>query len=180
MELQGFGALDRRLALYQAELRGKAERARLVDIGKLAADDIARAVATTPARHGSLSDRSMSRWHARGREPFALTGHYEVDGSTVAIDPAAEGPGWRKGAGPIRVLESGREAYQQGDRRKAGTRTLKRTGERVDKFRTVNRATGATRGKGTWTRAAEQFKAHAGAKYVRLFEHDWHRIARGG
>lgn len=100
----------------------------------------------------TLSDRSMSGWHAKGRPPFALTGHASVskDGSSVEIVPAAEGGvNWRKGAGPMRVLTDGRAAYKTGDRRRTGTRVNK-VGERVAKTRKIKGTVGATRGKGTW------------------------------
>lgn len=181
MDLASFGQLDRRLALYHAELSGKAAQARLVEVAKVAAADITAAVQATPAKDGSLADASMSHWHRRGERPFSLSGHYEISGDNVVeIGPAAEGAHWRRGAGPMRILESGRPAYKAGDRRSAGRYISKRTGEVTEKTRKVKRATGEMAGKGTWSDAERRFKAHASTTYVRAFERDWNRIARGG
>jgi hypothetical protein len=124
-----------------------------------------RAVAATPARRGSLSDRSMSHWHAKGSEPFKLTGKAVAskDGRRVVVRPAAETVTWSKGLGPMRALTDGRAAYAAGDRRQSGTYTSKKTGLTTAKTRKVKRATGATRGKGTWTNAeAAMVKATPG------------------
>ena len=112
---------------------------------------VERAIAATPAKDGSLADRSMSGWHGKGQPSFRLSGKADAskDGRTVQVAPAAEGAQWRKGAGQMRVLEDGRSSYAKGDRRKSGTRTNK-SGERVDKTRKLRQNVGATRGKGTW------------------------------
>ena len=91
----------------------------------------------------------MSHW--RRGAPVPITGTAKVLGpTTVEILPQ------RRAAGPMRVLESGRQAYAAGDRRISGTYTSKKTGERRTKTRKVKHATGATEGKNTWTHAVER------------------------
>lgn len=100
------------------------------------------------AVQNDLGDMSMSGWQ-RGK-PFDITSAYEFPvARTVEIAPA------RRNRGPMRVLEDGRQAYNAGDRRKSGTRTRKKDGVTVDKYRRVKRNVGATKGKGTWSDATE-------------------------
>ena len=69
-----FAEMERLVAQMGADVVGSANKARLQEVGKWGTKCVERAVETTPAEHGSLADRSMSGWHAKGREPFALTG----------------------------------------------------------------------------------------------------------
>lgn len=176
-----FGEMEAHVAAIQAKVAGPAARGRMKDVGGWGVRCIEKAVAATPAKDGDLGDRSMSGWHGKGQQPFKLTGHIEVkpDARVVEVAPAAEGSGWRKGAGPMRVLEAGRSAYTQGDRRKSGTYVSKKTGERRDKTRKVRQNMGATEGKGTWTNAAEAFRSEASARYVSAMNQDIARVLGG-
>jgi len=122
---------------------GSAKRTILDAIGEAGQDEVA------PAVRGDIGDTSMSGWsHLK---PVQITGRYRVlDDDSVVIMPTPQS------AGPMTVLDRGREAYAAGARRKSGTRTVKATSERVDKFRTVKRRVGATRGKGTWQDAIKR------------------------
>lgn len=101
------------------------------------------------AVQNDLGDMSMSGWR-RGK-PFDVESRYDIEEAarTVEISPQ------RKAKGPMRVLEDGRQAYSAGARRKSGTRTRKKDGAVIEKYRTVSRNMGATKGKQTWTDATE-------------------------
>ena len=105
---------------------------------------------------GSIGDLSMSGW-PRNR-PMLITGHAEVRGEQIEVRPATDGAGWRRGLGPMRVLESGRSAYSEGDRRFSGFYVSKKTGLVREKSRRVKRDVRSTKGKGTWTSALVKLK----------------------
>lgn len=111
------------------------------------------------AVRADIGDQSMSGWR-RGK-PVTIDGRYDVKGDLLVVTPQ------RMAAGPMRVLESGRSAYAAGDTRRTGTRTRKRTGEKVATTRRVGRAVGATRGKGTWGDAEQLLEQDAPAAVER-------------
>lgn len=120
------GALARRLDRLANDLSGKALQDMLHAVGKAAKDDVAHAV------RGDLGDLSMSNWR-RGR-PIQIAARYELVGdSGIEVLPA------KRAAGPVRVLESGRQAGESRARRGRSSRRVS-----------------ATAGKGTWTAATER------------------------
>lgn len=119
------------------EIGGEGQRRMLETLGRLAKDDVSAAVA------GSLGDHSMSHWW-RGR-PVQIGGKYTVRADTVEITP---GPG----AAQMRVLEDGRQGGGSHDLVLVGR--VRKNGTRRGRSR--GRASGATRGKGTWTHAVER------------------------
>ena len=146
-----------------AEFDGRAFNDRLKAVGKELEPLVERAVAN------DIGDHSMSGWR-RGK-PFEITGHSEPATTVptgIFVSPALKGANWRKGHGPMRVLQDGRKAYNAGDRRRTGTRTKKKTGEVVDKFRRVKRVVGATQGKNTWDDAVALMSKGIGERVDRL------------
>ncbi len=129
------------------------------------------------AVRGDIGDTSMSGWTRRskrnpGAEPFSLTGRYEIEGTSVSVRPANNRGAWRKGLGPMRVLESGRASYEAGDKRSGGFGKVRKDGTRKEKFRTVNRRVGGHGGKGTWSDAVALMTAH----YGQLAEDAWRKL----
>lgn len=139
-----FEQFGRKLATLDARLLSPEGRKRIaLAVGKDAQGDIKDAV------RGDLGDTSMSGWR-RGSPIDASATRVTANGDgSVTVSPAG------KSAGPMRVLESGRQAYTAGDSRTAGFRTRKRDGARVQKNRRVKRNVGATKGKGTWSDAEQ-------------------------
>ena len=143
-----FQALIRKSQVMQDELNGTAARKRLESIGKKATKIADSAV---PA---DIGDQSLSNWWRAGKfeGPIGIVTESKMIGDTeVEVAPK------RKTRGPWRLLEEGRQATRTDDKgrmfRIAGKRVVKKTGERVDKKRKVNRRSGASRGWGTWTDA---------------------------
>lgn len=153
--------LHKRIDKFGDELNGKAARDRLARVGRVLVKDVEDAVRETPADRGSLGDRSMSGWTRRS--PIKIGARATVHGAKdVLITPG-------RGAGPLRVLESGREAHGVGEGL-LRFRQTKTKGIRVSR-RIVGaksgRAIGATKGKGTWTKASREMARH-GASRMRL------------
>jgi hypothetical protein len=138
-----------------AELDGTAFNKRLAKVGK---DDLVPIVEKS-IRRDAGGDLAMSGWRTKKGDQLQLTAHSEPAASVptgIFISPAIQGANWRKGHGPMRVLQDGRKSYVAGDRRRKGHRVKKKTGEVVDTFRKVKRNIGATRGKGTWSDAVAE------------------------
>lgn len=174
MDLASFGQLDRRLALYHAELTGRASQARASRVGVLSRSDINQAV------RADLGDQSMSGW--RRGNPHEIAGT-----SRVVSDHEVEMLPARRAGGPMRVLESGRNQGNAGGFAGPGINT--RTGStsrtqsgavRKVRSRAGKRWNGTTQPKHTWTEATERLAREMPKRYVREFERDWNRIARGG
>jgi len=123
-------------------MSGQAGKQRLERVARQTKTDVDEAV------RGDLGDLSMSGWSRK--KPYDIRGRYDIiSDHEFEVNPD------RKARGPMRVLESGRQAYQMGDTRSGGFRTRKKDGARVEKRRKVKRATGATKGKGTWSDATK-------------------------
>lgn len=163
----GFADLNKRLMLVERELSGEAARRRLAAVGQASKPDIVEAV------RGDLGDLSMSGW--RRQKPIEITGRYEVTGDgTMEMAPA------KRARGPMRVLESGRQASSVGERRQSGSYKSKRTGAVTARYRTTKRNTGATQGKGTWTDATNLLERRMPARWERAWVKDIGRHLRGG
>lgn len=148
------------------ELAGVNARERLKRVGQQTVPDVEIAVQRTPAKAGSLADLSMSGWRKRGGDPLQLSGAFEVlSDNELEMRPGLRNGNWRQGAGPMRVLESGRKTYQAGTRRAAGSYVSRKTGEVRTKTRRVKRNTGATEGKGTWSDAEQMMAAEMAARW---------------
>ena len=140
--------LHKRIDGLYAEFDGRAFKDRLQKVGKQLEPLVEHAVT------GSIGDTSMSGW--THKKPAELTGHSELSTTVdtgIFVAPAVKAGLWHRGLGPMRVLQDGRKQYRAGDRRAAGTRVKKKTGEVVTKYRKVKRNVAATKGKGTWTAA---------------------------
>lgn len=140
--------LHKRIDGLAAEFDGRAFKDRLAKVGKQLEPLVENAVVN------SIGDTSMSGW--THKKPAELTGRSELSTTVetgIFVAPALKGGAWRRGLGPMRVLQDGRKAYNAGDRRASGTRVKKKTGEVVTKYRKVKRKVSATKGKGTWTAA---------------------------
>lgn len=161
--MNDFDRVARRIDGLQAELDGRAMNDRLKMVGKELEPLVERAI------RGDIADTSMSGW--THKKPAELTGRSELSTTVkngIFVAPAIKGGAWRRGLGPMRVLQDGRKAYNAGDRRRSGTRTKKKTGEVVDKFRRVKRTVGATQGKNTWDEAVQLMSKDIGARVDRI------------
>lgn len=173
MVLASFGALDRRLAAYQAELSGKAVTARLERVGVASRADIDDAV------RAELGDQSMSGWRRSVAIPIVATS-LVVSDHEVAMQPE------RRAAGPMRVLEDGRNQGNAGgfagpgvNRATGVTARTKSGAVRKVRSRASRRWNGTTDPKHTWADAVGPLAVEMPKRYVREFERDWIRIARG-
>lgn len=141
---EGFGTVIARLDRLANEMEGTAHVARMRRVGEQVAPEILAAVKRTPAEHGTLSDGGMSGWG----DNAAIDGEYRIlSDHEVVIQPKGNAKG------RLRVLESGRNTYQAGDRRASGRYISKKTGEVRVKTRKVKQAVGGHGGKGTWSDA---------------------------
>ena len=136
-----FANLDRKMDLFTKEITGRAGQARVVAVAKQVAPLVDQAVRRTPAGQGSLADGSMSGW--RRSKPIVIVGKVKVSGVEVAIEPNAKGP--------MRVLESGRQASVQGPLITSGGKSGVRKVSRARR----KRSSVASEGKGTWTAATD-------------------------
>jgi len=167
MTTQGFGAFAKKIERVTDELNGSAAKARLNKVALQTKPDVAEAV------RGDLGDLSMSGWR-RGK-PFDITGRYDIKSDTeFEITPQ------RKGYGPMRVLEQGRQAYSAGDKRRKGTYKSKKTGLVTERFRAVKRKGGATQGKGTWSDAVGLMQDRVPARIAKQFHKDLSKILGKG
>lgn len=167
MAAQGFGDLYKKTVRIADELNGEAARKRLTKVAMETKSDVAEAV------KGDLGDTSMSGWR-RGK-PFDVLGRYEIKSDTeFEITPQ------RKGYGPMRVLEQGRQAYSAGDKRRKGSYKSKKTGLVTERFRAVKRNVGATRGKGTWSDAVGLMQDRVPNRIAKQFHKDLSKILGKG
>ena len=118
-----------------------------------AVDAAAQDIAVRAASADLGGDASFSGW--RRNKPIPLAVHTEKwkGGAGVIILPT------RQTAGLWTVAESGRKAYARGERRQSGTRTRKKDGVVVAKYRKVGRNLGATSGKSTASDAVGMFRS---------------------
>jgi hypothetical protein len=167
MTTQGFGAFAKKIERVTDELNGSAAKARLEKVALQTKADVGEAV------RGDLGDLSMSGWR-RGK-PFDITGRYKIK-SDIEFEITPQD----KGYGPMRVLEQGRQAYSAGDKRRKGTYKSKKTGLVTERFRTVKRNVGATRGKGTWSDAVGLMQDRVPARIAKQFHKDLSKILGKG
>lgn len=167
MTAQSFGAFASKIERVVNELNGSAAESRLTKVALQTKPDVADAV------RGDLGDTSMSGWR-RGK-PFDILGRYEIKSDTeFEITPQ------RKGYGPMRVLEQGRQAYSAGDKRRKGTYKSKKTGLVTERFRAVKRGVGGTQGKGTWSDAVGLMKYRVPKRVAKQFQQDLSKILGKG
>jgi hypothetical protein len=167
MTAQTFGAFAKKIERIADELNGSAAESRLTKVALQTKPDVADAV------KGDLGDTSMSGWR-RGK-PFDVLGRYEIKSdSEFEITPQ------RKGYGPMRVLEQGRQAYSAGDKRRKGTYKSKKTGLVTERFRAVKRNVGATQGKGTWSDAVGLMQDRVPNRIAKQFHKDLSKILGKG
>lgn len=167
MTAQTFGALAKKIEHVTDELDGPTARKRLTRAALQTKPDVADAV------EGDLGDTSMSGWR-RGK-PFDVLGRYEIKSdSEFEITPQ------RKGYGPMRVLEQGRQAYSAGDKRRKGSYKSKKTGLVTERFGAVKRNVGATRGKGTWSDAVGLMQDRVPNRIAKQFNKDLSKILGKG
>jgi hypothetical protein len=167
MTAQTFGVFAKKIERVADELNGEAARERLTRVAVKTKPDVAEAV------KGDLGDTSMSGWR-RGK-PFDIGGRYEIKSDTeFEITPQ------RKGYGPMRVLEQGRQAYSAGDKRRKGSYKSKKTGLVTERFRAVKRNVGATQGKGTWSDAVGLMQDRVPNRIAKQFHKDLSKILGKG
>jgi len=168
MTTQGFGAFAKKIERVTDELNGSAAKARLNKVALQTKPDVAEAV------RGDLhGEQSFKNWRRNNR--FEITGRYDIKSDTeFEITPQ------RKGYGPMRVLEQGRQAYSAGDKRRKGTYKSKKTGLVTERFRAVKRNVGATQGKGTWSDAVGLMQDRVPARIAKQFRKDLSKILGKG
>lgn len=105
------------------------------------------------AVRGDIGDLSMSGWWKTGRNggPVLLTARTGVEGESIVTRPGTEGQSWRRGLGPMRVLEDGRKATLI-DTSGKKPKMYRMNGARQ---RRVKRVSTATTGKQTWSDAMQ-------------------------
>lgn len=176
--MPGDGArIARRCNMMAAELTGEAQRKRLEQVGRKLAPEVAKAVASTPSKSGTLADLTMS---AHGH-PSMRTGWHkiDIDGEARVGDNRLTVAPNRKALGPMRVLSDGRNAYGAGDKRVSGVRLSKRTNDYALKYRKVKGNVGATQPKGTWRRAKDALADKAPVAYAAEVTKSTARIWKG-
>jgi len=114
-----------------------------------AVQDVAKADVEAAVR-GDIGDITMSGWPRS--QPMPISAHMQVEGEAIVVRPGTTGAGWRKGMGPMRVLQEGRRATLI-DTSGRKPKMYRMNGE---KRRRVKKASVATRGKGTWSHAMER------------------------
>lgn len=146
-----FARLQKKIDGLVRELDGPAHEQRLKRVGKLLEPYVGQAV-----RQDGIGDQSMSGWPRKN--PIVIQGRSALSSSVkggIFVSPGAASGSWQAALGPMRVLQDGRKAYAKGDKRRKGTRTRKKTGEKVETFRKVKRNIGAQKGRDTWTHAEQ-------------------------
>jgi len=168
----GFGDLSARFDMLAREMGGQAQQARLKRVGVLSKADINEAV------RADLGDMSMSGW--RRGNPHEIAGRFDLVGdSSVAMTPG------KRGRGPMRVLEQGRNHGNASGFSGPGigsdgtTARTKSGGVRKVRARRGRRWNGTTQGKGTWTDATKIMEAKMPARYEREFVQDVGKLIRG-
>lgn len=130
--IQGARQLDAKLKKLVHKFDGMAFA--VADASK---EDVALAV------RNKIGDTSLSRWYG---------GKTDIEGVAMratSVSVAEVRPN-RRGLGPSRILQSGRQLYAAGDRRNSGTYTSKKTGLVTQKTRKVKKAGSRSAGKGVW------------------------------
>jgi len=155
----GFGDLSKRIDMLAREMGGKGQQARLKRVGVLSKQDVDAAV------RADLGDLSMSGW--RRGNPHEITGRFDLAGdSAVVMSPS------KRGRGPMRVLEQGRNQGNAGGMAGPGvsadgtTRRTKSGAVRKVRARQSRRWNGTTRGRGTWSDATEIMTREMPKRYV--------------
>jgi hypothetical protein len=116
------------------------------------------------AVRGDLGDLSMSGW--RRGAAIAISSHTEIEGEAIVVRPGTVDNAWRRGKGPMRVLEQGRNqggaggfhgpgvAQRDGKNFLAGETARTASGKvRKVRARARKRWNGVTTGRGTWSSA---------------------------
>lgn len=148
--LQGAAQLNVKLARLSKDLDGLAKR-----VAKDSAGDVALAV------RWDIGDLSMSGWTRS--KPI------EIRGAAFPVRDGKPGsweivPAGSVAKGPMRVLESGRNTYNEGQRRLSG---FSKFGVRKTKI--VGRGGLGTAGKGTWSDAEQLVRQGLPARSSREF-----------
>lgn len=153
-----FAEFDLKLQHIQQEWSGAAGRRRLERVAVKTKGDVAEAV------KGDLGDLSMSGWH-RGK-PVDVQGRYDVESdSSFTVSPG------KRGRGPMRVLEQGRNQGNasgfSGPGMNVKTGVTSRTtsgGVRKVRARKGKRWNGRTAGKNTWSDATALMQHRVAAR----------------
>lgn len=153
------------------EFSPKSMQTDMAKLGRVVAKEVDAAVRATPSAHGSLSDGSMSHW--RRGAPIQISGRASPHRGDVGVTIS---PG--RAAGPMRVLEDGRPAHAKGDRVLRRMVQTKTKGVQP-RYRKVKRTAGATKGKGTWTRAVRAMTPVARSGVRKMFTDKVHRALKG-
>jgi len=168
----GFGDLSKRIDLLAREMGGKGQQARLKRVGVLSKTDVNQAV------RADIGDLSMSGW--RRGNPHEITGRFDLEGdSAVVMSPS------KRGRGPMRVLEQGRNQGNAGGMAGPGvsadgtTRRTKSGAVRKVRARQARRWNGTTRGKGTWSDATDIMVKKMPARYDVELAKDIGKLIRG-
>jgi hypothetical protein len=164
--------LSKRIDLLAREMGGKGQQARLKRVGVLSKTDVNQAV------RADIGDLSMSGW--RRGNPHEITGRFDLEGdSAVVMSPS------KRGRGPMRVLEQGRNQGNAGGMAGPGvsadgtTRRTKSGAVRKVRARQARRWNGTTRGKNTWTDATEIMVKKMPARYDAELARDIGKLIRG-
>jgi hypothetical protein len=136
MQTPDFAKVARKSQAFSDEMSGKALERRLTRVGTVGQREV------TAATRATIGDLSMSGWTRRN--PIQVRPRFTVKGGQVTVRPG-------RAAGPMRVLESGREARASGAYREY--QANRRDGSQVTRRRKVRRNVGAMAGKGVWSRA---------------------------
>ena len=110
-------------------------------VQKSAQSDVESAV------RSDIGDITMSGWQRN--KPIPISSHTQVEGDAIVVRPGTTGAGWRKGMGPMRVLQEGRRATLFDDSGK----TPKMYRMNGQKRRRVKKYSHGSTGKGTWSDA---------------------------
>lgn len=161
--------IRKRIKAFEDEVAGKGMQSRLDRLARELERDAAEAVRSTPAASGTLSDGSMSGWH-RGRPVVLATRRtHRVSGARQSVLVTPD-----RTAGLWRVLESGRQAQTKGDRIARGVTKAGNV-----RMRRARRTLGATKGKGTWSRASRSMERTARRELPRHVQQVFHRTFGG-
>ena len=168
MAAQTFGAFAKKIERVADELNGEAARKRLTRVAVETKKDVDEAV-----RQDLHGRQFFKNW--RRDNQLEIKGRFDIKSDTeFEITPQ------RKGYGPMRVLEQGRQAYSAGDKRRKGSYKSKKTGLVTERFRAVKRNVGATRGKGTWSDAVGLMQDRVPNRIAKQFHKDMSKILGKG
>ena len=136
MQTPDFARVARKSQAFADEMSGKALERRLNRVGVVGQREVTQAV------RGTIGDLSMSGWTRRS--PIQVRPRFTVKAGAVTVRPG-------RAAGPMRVLESGRQAVESGGFREY--ETTRKNGTVATRRRKVKRNVGAMAGKGVWSKA---------------------------